>query len=161
MVTLIHMKELKARPADRVSEAPVSYRAGHLVRDSLRGAVPQATVIARLKGGLPFRELEDLRDLLDLPMDRLAGHLGISRATLHRRKVAGRLDTGESDRVYRFARLLALAVETLESVEAARAWLAAPQVSLGGESPLVYAETEVGAREVEDLLGRLEYGVYA
>jgi len=34
-------------------------------------------------------------------------------------------------------------------------------VGLGGETPLEYAETEVGAREVEDLLGRIEYGVYS
>jgi uncharacterized protein (DUF2384 family) len=27
--------------------------------------------------------------------------------------------------------------------------------------PLDYAETEIGAREVEDLLGRIEYGVYS
>jgi putative toxin-antitoxin system antitoxin component (TIGR02293 family) len=158
---LIQMKELKKSLSNRVAEAPVSYRAGHLVRDSLRGAIPAATVIARLKGGLAFRELEELRDLLDLPMDRLAAHLGISRATLHRRKVAGRLDTGESDRIFRYARLLGLAVSTMESLGAARAWLAAPQVGLGGESPLAYAETEVGAREVEDLLGRIEYGVLA
>ena len=153
------MKISKTGPESRVAEAPVSYRAGHLVRDSLRVAIPAATVIARLKGGLPFSELEELRDLLDLPMDRLSAHLGISRATLHRRKVAGRLDTGESDRIFRFARLLGLAVSTMESLGAARAWLAAPQVGLGGESPLAYAETEVGAREVEDLLGRIEYGV--
>ncbi|MDH4411291.1 MAG: hypothetical protein QE273_16890, partial [Verrucomicrobiales bacterium] len=110
------MKELKKSPESRVAEAPVSYRAGHLVRDSLRGAIPAATVIARLKGGLPFRELEELRDLLGLPMDRLSAHLGISRATLHRRKVAGRLDTGESDRIFRYARLLGLAVSTMESL---------------------------------------------
>jgi putative toxin-antitoxin system antitoxin component (TIGR02293 family) len=118
-------------------------------------------LIAALHQGLPFAELESLRELLDLPMDRLAVHLGISRATLHRRKVSGSLDTAESDRVVRFARLLGLAVSTLESLEAARAWLGSPQVGLDGESPLVYAETEVGAREVEDLLGRIEFGVYA
>ena len=34
-------------------------------------------------------------------------------------------------------------------------------VGLGGAIPLEYAETEVGAREVENLLGRIEYGVYS
>jgi putative toxin-antitoxin system antitoxin component (TIGR02293 family) len=57
--------------------------------------------------------------------------------------------------------LLGLAVSALESLEAARAWLGSPQVGLGGAVPLEYAETEVGAREVEDLLGRIEFGVYA
>jgi putative toxin-antitoxin system antitoxin component (TIGR02293 family) len=53
------------------------------------------------------------------------------------------------------------AVEVLESEENARQWLTSPQFGLGGEVPLEYAGTEVGAREVEDLLGRIEYGVYS
>jgi putative toxin-antitoxin system antitoxin component (TIGR02293 family) len=60
-----------------------------------------------------------------------------------------------------YARLLSLAVVTLESVENARAWLASPQVGLGGAIPSEMARTEDGAREVEDLLGRIEHGVYS
>jgi putative toxin-antitoxin system antitoxin component (TIGR02293 family) len=94
-------------------------------------------------------------------MDQLLPRLAISKATLHRRKAAGRLEPAESDRVLRFARLLGRAVEVMESEEAARQWLSAPQTGLGGAVPLDYAGTEVGAREVEDLLGRIEYGVYS
>jgi putative toxin-antitoxin system antitoxin component (TIGR02293 family) len=53
------------------------------------------------------------------------------------------------------------AIEVMESEEDARRWLTSPQFGLGGVVPLAYAETEVGAREVEDLLGRIEYGVYS
>ena len=49
----------------------------------------------------------------------------------------------------------------MESEANARQWLNAPQFGLGGAIPLEYAGTEVGAREVEDLLGRIEYGVYS
>ena len=118
-------------------------------------------LIQSLKAGLPVQELDELRGYLDLPMERLAPMLGISKATLHRRKISGRLDPAESDRVVRFARLLGQAVEVLESVANARLWLTAPQTGLGGAVPLEYAETEVGAREVEDLLTRIEYGVYS
>ena len=118
-------------------------------------------LIKALKAGLPVRELDDLRSNLDLPMDKLVPMLGISKATLHRRKIAGRLDAAESDRVVRFARLLGRAATVMESLEHGRRWLTSPQVGLGGEVPLVYAETEIGAREVEDLLGRIEYGVYS
>jgi putative toxin-antitoxin system antitoxin component (TIGR02293 family) len=157
------MKEVSSKKSVKVAESPVAYRSHGLIRRCVLGPGGDTApgLIAALHQGLPFAELESLRELLDLPMDRLAGHLGISRATLHRRKVSGSLDTAESDRVVRFARLLGLAVSTLESLEAARAWLGSPQVGLDGESPLVYAETEVGAREVEDLLGRIEFGVYA
>lgn len=118
-------------------------------------------LIPSLKAGLPVCELEDLRSNLDLPMERLVPLLGISKATFHRRKLAGRLDPAESDRVVRLARLLGLAAEVMESLGNGRRWLTSPQVGLGGAVPLEYAETEVGAREVENLLGRMEYGVYS
>jgi putative toxin-antitoxin system antitoxin component (TIGR02293 family) len=118
-------------------------------------------LIQSLKAGLPMAELASLRVSLDLPMDRLAPLLGISKATLHRRKTAGRLDPAESDRVVRFARLMGKAVEVLETEQNARSWLTSPQYGLGGAVPLDYAGTEVGAREVEDLLGRIAYGVYS
>ncbi len=46
-------------------------------------------------------------------------------------------------------------------IEAARQWLKSPQRGLGGVIPLDYAQTETGAREVENLLGRIDYGVYS
>jgi putative toxin-antitoxin system antitoxin component (TIGR02293 family) len=114
-----------------------------------------------VRTGLPIKELDELQEKLNVPMEKLASKLGISKATLHRRKREGRLGPEESDRVLRFARLLGKAVEVFESEQNARAWLSSPQVGLGGEVPLDYAETELGAREVEDLLGRIEYGVYS
>ena len=120
-----------------------------------------AHVIRETEAGLAVRELDDLQSSLEVSMDKLVSILGISKATLHRRKATGRLDAAESDRVVRFARLMGQAVEVLESASAARQWLNSPQVGLGGAVPLQYARTEVGAREVESLLGRIEYGVYS
>jgi putative toxin-antitoxin system antitoxin component (TIGR02293 family) len=61
----------------------------------------------------------------------------------------------------RFARLLGQAVQLFGGLEEARQWLKAPQRGLGGAVPLDYAQTETGAREVENLLGRIDYGVYS
>ncbi len=122
---------------------------------------PPSKLVEVLRVGLPVRELDDLQATLAVPMEMLAPMLGISKATLHRRKAAGRLDQAESDRVLRFARLMGRALQVLESEENARRWLTSPQFGLGGAVPLEYAETEVGAREVEDLLGRIDYGVYS
>ncbi len=140
-----------------------------LVSGQIRGAASEKAAVTLTPGklikiirsGLPVQELAALQAGLGVPMDKLAPKLGMSRATLHRRKAQGRLDPGESDRVLRFARLLGKAVEVMEGEDAARRWLTSPQAGLGGAVPLDYAETEVGAREVEDLLGRIEYGVYS
>jgi len=131
---------------------------------SAKAAAKQFTpskVIESLKAGLPVQELDDLRRDLDLPMGELVPMLGISKATFHRRKATGKLDVAESDRVVRFARLLGLAASVMESIDAGRRWIRSPQVGLGGAIPLEYAATEVGAREVENLLGRIEHGVYS
>ena len=118
-------------------------------------------LISALRVGLPVQELTDLQASLKVPMEKLAPRLGISKATLHRRKASGRLGPAESDRVVRFARLMGKAVEVMESAKNARRWLTSPQFGLGGATPLEFAETEVGAREVEDLLGRIEYGIFS
>jgi putative toxin-antitoxin system antitoxin component (TIGR02293 family) len=117
---------------------------------------------ARVKANLPVAELDALRALLALTVENLAGRIGISIATLSRRRHSGqRLDAGHSDRVLRFARLFRLAAELYDGdEEAARAWLSKPARALDGETPLDHAETEAGAREVENLIGRLEHGVY-
>ena len=126
-----------------------------------RGAYAPGQLVKIVQDGLKFGELEALRSDLGLPLDQLAEKLGIARATLHRRKQTGRLAPDESDKVVRFARLLRQAEEVFGTGERARQWLSFPQYGLGGAVPLDYARTEVGAREVENLLGCIEYSVYS
>jgi len=119
-------------------------------------------LIEVLRAGLPVQELDDLQASLDVPAEKLAPMLGISKATFHRRKGAGsKLKPAVSDRVVRFAKLLGKAVKVFGDMEDAKQWLNSPQFGLGGVVPLDYAQTEIGAREVENLLGRIEYGVYS
>jgi putative toxin-antitoxin system antitoxin component (TIGR02293 family) len=118
-------------------------------------------LISKIREGLPLSEFHVMQDMLGLTEERLGGMLGLSRATLHRRKKTGRLDAAESDRLVRYARLVAQASDALGGVDAARSWLLAPALAFQGECPLDYADTEMGAREVEALLGRLEHGVFS
>jgi putative toxin-antitoxin system antitoxin component (TIGR02293 family) len=118
-------------------------------------------LIRRIQRGLPFSDLKVLQDSIDMPFEQLAAKLSISRSTLQRRKAAGRLSPDESDKVMRYSRLLHQAADFFGDIEKARAWLKHPQYGLGGAVPLDYARTEAGAREVENLLGRMKYGVYS
>src|SRR5256885_13699967 len=68
--------------------------------------VHPAELIQRIQKGLRFTELKTLQDTLELPFEKLAAKLCISRSTLQRRKAAGRLSPDESDKVVRFLRLL-------------------------------------------------------
>ena len=123
-------------------------------------AVAETPLVERLRAGFPMAEFASLRKLLMIPEEDLGRALGISPATLHRRKKSARLATPESERVVRFARLFGLAMEVFETREAAREWLKTPNPGTAGESPLSYADTEFGAREVERLLGRIDHGVF-
>ena len=118
-------------------------------------------LIRQIQKGLPFSDLKVLQGSIDMPFEQLAAKLSISRSTLQRRRAAGRLSPDESDKVLRFSRLLEHATNVFGDIEKARAWLKFPQHGLGGAVPLDYAETEVGAREVDNLLGRIDYGVYS
>ncbi len=126
-----------------------------------RKHVEPAEAIARISKGLPFSELEHLRHDIDEPLESLARQLSISRSTLQRRKAERRLSPQESDRVMRFWRILQHATKVFGGVERARQWLKFPQFGLGGAVPPEFAKTEVGAREVDDLLGRIDYSVYS
>ena len=118
-------------------------------------------LIRQIQKGLPFSDLKVLQGSIDMPFEQLAAKLSISRSTLQRRKAAGRLSPDESDKVMRFSRLLEHATKVFGDANKARAWLKFPQRGLGGAVPLDYAETEIGAREVDNLLGRIDYGVYS
>jgi putative toxin-antitoxin system antitoxin component (TIGR02293 family) len=122
---------------------------------------PAAKTVELIERGLPWTEAEALAGALEVTLDTLASLLAIPSATFYRRRRARRFSTQESDRLMRFARLWWLACDVFESEAGARAWLKAPQFGLGGAVPLDYAATEAGAREVEDLLRRIEYGVLA
>lgn len=157
-------KKLPFKTIHRHQSGPKTF--GGVVSNCIDGPTGKITfspakLVEILRAGLPVRELNDLQAALDVPMEKLAPMLGISKATFHRRKLTGRLDQAESDRVLRYARLMGRAMEVMETKENARQWLTSPQFGLGGAIPFEYAETEVGAREVEDLLGRIEYGVYS
>jgi putative toxin-antitoxin system antitoxin component (TIGR02293 family) len=162
METLAKIRRKKRpRRAGEPGNGVVRFCVHHAIGKTAGSEFTSLKLIKAIRIGLPVDELICLRDSLGVPMERLVPLLGISKPTFHRRKAGGRLGPGESDRVVRFARLMGKAVEVLESEENARQWLTSPQFGLGGAVPLEYAETEVGAREVEDLLGRIDYGVYS
>jgi putative toxin-antitoxin system antitoxin component (TIGR02293 family) len=119
-------------------------------------------LVKRLGDGLPFTAFERLRRSLDLSAKDLAGLILISARTLARRKEQGRLRPDESDRLVRVARVFGRAIDLFEGdAVAARMWLRKENAALGGASPLEMVTSEVGAREIDGLIGRLEHGVFS
>ena len=116
--------------------------------------------VETIKDGLPVASALAFKDALRLTNDELAALLGLSARTLLRWSPGKKLDLASGDRLVRSARLFTIASEVLEDNDAAVQWLRTPQKALGDAVPLDLAGTDVGARAVEALLGRMEHGVF-
>jgi putative toxin-antitoxin system antitoxin component (TIGR02293 family) len=115
-----------------------------------------------VREGLPVKALLLLAERLDLRQAEISEKIGIPKRTLTRRLTQhSRLTAAESDRAVRLAQVYSNAAETLGSGEKAAAWLKTPNRALRGGRPLDQLDTDPGVREVEDVLGRIAYGVYS
>ena len=139
---------------------------------------------ALIKKGLPWGVISYIKTAFNLPDEVIAQIIGVSPRTIARRRksmkthvkkigvVSGksrkkkapliaseRLSPVESDRIYRFARIIALAEDVFEDKDEALEWLKSPQYGLGGRLPFDMLQTDAGTREVEELLVRIDYGV--
>lgn len=125
----------------------------------------RATSLAELRdavrSGLPFSAFVALAKQLEISPHQFTAVLGIPPRTVARRKESQHLNPQESDRLYRVARAVSQAVEVLGSIEKARVWLKTPNRALCGEIPLDLLDTEIGARQVEEVLLRLNYGIFS
>jgi putative toxin-antitoxin system antitoxin component (TIGR02293 family) len=143
--------------------------ATHSIPDLLGGEVVlgrsmnKGGALAELvREGLPVKALLLLAERLDLRQAEISEKIGIPKRTLTRRLTQhSRLTAAESDRAVRLAQVYANAAETLGSGDKAAAWLKTPNRALRGGRPLDQLDTDPGVREVEDVLGRIAYGVYS
>jgi putative toxin-antitoxin system antitoxin component (TIGR02293 family) len=113
---------------------------------------------AAIRVGFPQTVVEEVMHAADITLKELAASLDLSARSLQRRRREGRLAPSESDRLYRLARIVALAKHYLGNEATATRWLKQPNRALGGQAPLALMDTEVGARAVENVLGRVAYG---
>ena len=111
-----------------------------------------------IRSGFPPATVERVMQNSGMTLKELASSLDLSERSLQRRKREGKLAQTESDRLYRLARIVALAKHYMGDEEIATSWLREPNQALGGVVPLDLVDTELGARSVENILGRIAYG---
>jgi putative toxin-antitoxin system antitoxin component (TIGR02293 family) len=118
-------------------------------------------LIQEVRKGLSFKTLESLSSESGISVPELAVIIEIPERTLARRKAAGRLARDESERLLRISTIFQKAVQLFNGdMPEAVAWLPRPRRALADHTPLAYSGTELGAREVENLIGQLEHGVF-
>lgn len=113
-----------------------------------------------VRRGFASASIDKLARLLDISTDELARVIGLSRATMHRRRSSGsRLRPDESDRVFRVASALAAAQDVFENARSGAIWLRTPNPVFRGKRPLDLLDTEIGFTNVLRLLGHIEHGI--
>ena len=118
-------------------------------------------VISIVRRGLPYASMVSLSEQLETPVIEVSRILGLVVRTLNRRKKSAKpLTEGESERLMRLARVVARATEVLGDKATALRWMRAKNRALDGSPPISMMDVDVGAQLVEQLLGRIEYGVY-
>ncbi len=123
-----------------------------------RTALDWVVVIRR---GLSSAAVDSLAKAMHVTQSELAAVLGIPERTLARRKKEGTLNSEESAKVVRLARVLGRAAETFEGLDTALDWMKSPNAALSGATPFSLLDTDIGAESVMDTLGRIEHGVFA
>ena len=117
-------------------------------------------LVSAVREGLSVEIVDDVLAagrLSAAEIDRLA----LPRKTLAHRRTLGRLSAEQSDRLVRILRVILYAEETFANTEKAHRWLRRPTTALADNAPLELLDTDVGARRVETLLGRIAHGIAA
>ena len=119
-------------------------------------------LIRQLGQGFSFNAIRALESRSGISLAAIASLMGLPPRTFARRKTSGRLTPDESEKLLRISAVFEQALDLFEGDRTgALKWLTTPKKSLENQTPLEYSRTELGAREVENLLGRLEHGVFS
>jgi len=127
------------------------------------GVRPRSSLdwVGMIREGIPAGAVESILSVVHLSQSELAQALGIPERTLARRKREGVLNSEESSKLLRLARVVSRASEVFDDPAAAVDWLKSPNAALRGNAPLSLLDTDIGAENVLDTLGRIEHGVFA
>jgi putative toxin-antitoxin system antitoxin component (TIGR02293 family) len=146
-----------------MSAAAVSKKLGG--RSVLRRTVSSDLDLAdTVRAGLPSAALDHILEELDGYLESNAQVyelVGSTRTLQRKRSTKARLSPGESDRLVRFARMIVRAEEAIGDEAKALRWLITPNRALEGQRPLELLDSDAGTVAVEQVLGRIEHGVYS
>jgi putative toxin-antitoxin system antitoxin component (TIGR02293 family) len=136
-------------PADKIAEVLGLQQSIHSLPDLARCVAE----------GLPKSSLRRCveRVVKDRETQRGLIHRIVPEATYKRRGDLLKLE--ESEHTERLARVIATAEYVWDDVEESQRFLITPNPALGGQRPIDAAYTELGARQVEELLWQIFHGL--
>jgi putative toxin-antitoxin system antitoxin component (TIGR02293 family) len=135
--------------------------------DMLQGPKKQEPAITvyekidMINQGISKKELEYLKQKSGLDYDQLAEVFSVARATLINKKGSEKFNQSLSEKIVSLADIYSYGYEVFEDEGRFNTWVFRPNQSLGGKTPYAFLNTQYGREEIRNLIGRIDYGVYA
>ncbi|MCF6807280.1 DUF2384 domain-containing protein [Thiotrichales bacterium 19S9-12] len=111
--------------------------------------------------GIKSAALTRFAKVSGLTEERLLALIPITRKTFLRRKEQGFLGSNESDRLILIAKVYAHALDVFGQKEKTHQWLITNNISLDNKKPIDLLKNSLGCQIVDDILYRIEYGIYS
>ena len=146
------------------SATPLSYLKDVLALSTQERKQVQSTLdlLHLSKTGLPIKALKHLQKKLQINNREMSELVGMSESTLQRRYRSGkRLSELESQTVLQLAELWSQGMEVFADDADLRSWLHSEIPALGGRKPMSLLATPLGRFHVQEVLLRLEWGIYS
>jgi putative toxin-antitoxin system antitoxin component (TIGR02293 family) len=137
---------------------------GQTAKAALAGTPLMVTLhmdLASVESGLPLATLANFVSSSGLEFKDVYDVVIPARTLKHRKARKEPLSLDESDKLARLARVYDQAVRVFGSRENALHWLSEPKRRFDGRAPLRLLRTEYGSRLVEEMLGQIDYGIFA
>jgi putative toxin-antitoxin system antitoxin component (TIGR02293 family) len=113
------------------------------------------------RNGVSMDFLNKLADKLSFSLNELGNILHVSLRTLQRYDSSKVLDTDASSKAIQLAALRKHGLEVFEDEAAFNEWLKSPLPALESKRPIDFLDTSYGFELINQLLGRIEHGVFA
>ena len=117
--------------------------------------------VQTVESGVPLNTMSEFVSASGVPLKDLYDIVIPARTLKHRRARHEALSPDESDKLARVVRTFDHAVRVFGDSDRARAWLNTPKRRFDGRTPLAMLRTDIGGRIVDEMLGQIEYGMFA
>lgn len=122
-------------------------------------ASDRSRAITAIRAGLPASVIKEVSAYFDVPAHRIRSILRLPETTAHALvKRGAKIDAAASERVWRLANLMSMALDVFEDEEAAKIWLRSANRAFQNVAPMDYLDTEPGAMSVRQVLNAIATG---
>jgi putative toxin-antitoxin system antitoxin component (TIGR02293 family) len=118
-------------------------------------------IIDTARKGIKISNALDLVNKLGLSQLEFANILHVSLRTVQRFESSKLLDSDGSSKIIQLQNINTKGVNVFGSQSSFNQWIRTPLLSLNNKTPLQYFDTPFGFQLIEQLLGRIEHGIFA